>query len=308
MSAPFPYAGEACALLSSLFWALAFLVFSRLGPGVPAGAINLGKNATASVCFAVLLMLWLGAPWPAGMGTDALLLFAASGFAGLAICDTLLFRAMLVLGPQRISLLMLGAVPLTAAAALLPPWNEATPSLAGFAGMALCLVGVALAVTERHPDPVAEAALRRGVRLGLLAAVFQAAGVLLARLAFSAHGGTALVDSAEGAAVRLYVGAVGLVLLALPRGRLVRWSVAWRRPGVLPRLAGAAFVGTFLGIWANQAGLTWSKHAGVATTLNQLAPVWLIPLTTLALGTRHDLRTWLSTLIAVLGVLLLGFA
>jgi drug/metabolite transporter (DMT)-like permease len=308
MSAPFPYAGEACALASSLFWALAFLVFSRLGPGVPAGALNLAKNATASLCFAALLLLWIGAPWPTGMGGDALLLFAASGFVGLTVCDTLLFRAMQALGPQRISLLMLGAVPLTAAAALLPPWDEATPSPAGFAGMALCLVGVALAVTERHADPVAGAALRRGVRMGLLAAVFQAAGVLLARLAFRAHGGAGLVDSAEGAAVRLYVGALGLVLLALPRGRLGRWAAAVRQPGVLPRLAGAAFVGTFLGIWANQAGLTWAKHAGVATTLNQLAPVWLIPLTTLALGTRHDLRTWLSTLIAVCGVLLLGLA
>jgi drug/metabolite transporter (DMT)-like permease len=308
MPAPFPLAGEAAALLSSLFWALAFLVFSRLGKSVPAGAINLGKNATASLCFVLLLTVWIGVPWPAEMGLEAVLLFAASGFMGLTICDTLLFRAMATLGPQRVSLLMLGAVPLTAAAALLPPWNESTPSLAGWAGMALCLTGVALAVTERHPDPVAGAALKKGARLGLLAAVFQAAGVLLARLAFRAHGGADLVDSAEGAAVRLYVGALGLVLLALPRGRLARWSEAVRRPGVLPRLAGAAFVGTFLGIWANQAGLTWAKHAGIATTLNQLAPVWLIPLTTVALGTRHNARTWLSTLVAVLGVLLLGLA
>jgi drug/metabolite transporter (DMT)-like permease len=36
--------------------------------------------------------------------------------------------------------------------------------------------------------------------------------------------------------------------------------------------------------------------------------VWLIPLTTIALGTRHNLRTWLSTLVAVLGVFLLGWA
>jgi drug/metabolite transporter (DMT)-like permease len=308
MSAPFPYAGEAAALASSLFWALAFLVFSRVGAGIPAGALNLGKNTTASVCFVVLLCVWIGSPWPTGMGAEAVLLFVASGVVGLTLCDTLLFRAMQLLGPQRISLLMIGAVPLTAAAALLPPWNEPAPSWAGWAGMGLCLAGVALAVTERHADPVAGAALRHGARLGLVAAVFQAAGVLLARLAFRAHGGSALVDSAEGAAVRLYAGSAGLVVLALLTRRLGAWSTGLRRPGVLPRLVGAAFVGTFLGIWANQAGLSWAAHAGVATTLNQLAPVWLIPLTTIALGTRHNLRTWLSTLVAVLGVLLLGLA
>ena len=92
--------------------------------------------------------------------------------------------------------------------------------------------------------------------------------------------------------------------LVLRKGRA--WTGALRQPGVLPRLAGAAVVGTFLGIWMNQAGLTWAEHTGVATTLNQLTPVWLIPLTTLVLGERHGLRSWLSTLLAVAGVILIG--
>ena len=308
MEAPFPYAGEAAALLSSLLWASAFLGFARMGRRVPAGGLNLGKTGTAALCFAVLLALWSGCPWPGGMGGEALLFFALSGFAGLTLCDTLLFRAMAEIGPQRITLLMTGAVPLTALAAPLPPWNEPAPSLGAVLGMALCLSGVGLAATERHPDPVARARFRRGLVAGLAAAVLQAVGVMLARHALHLHAarGPTLEDAAQGAAVRLYVGVAGLLVLALATQRLRPWVAAWGQPGVLVVLVPAAFFGTFLGIWANQVGLAWASHAGVATTLNQLAPVWLIPLTTVFLGERHDRRSWTATLIAVTGVVLIG--
>ncbi len=305
MQAPFPHAGEAAALLSSLLWAGAFLGFASLGRAVPPGALNLGKNATASACFAVLFLTLWGTPWPTGFGGLSAGLFVASGLLGLTACDTLLFGAMHALGPQRTTLLMLGAVPLTVLAALLPPWSERPPSALCWLGIGACLSGVGLAVLERHPDPVAARERRRGVLLGLLAAVLQAAGVMLSRWAFLEHGGTGVGDAARGAGLRLYAGTLGLVGLALATRRAGAWGRALATPA-LPRLALAAFFGTFLGIWANQAGLTWAAHAGVATTLNQLAPVWLIPLTTVFRGERHGARSWLATLVAVLGVLLIG--
>jgi drug/metabolite transporter (DMT)-like permease len=117
-----------------------------------------------------------------------------------------------------------------------------------------------------------------------------------------------LQDAGAGAAIRLYAGAAGLVVLALLGRRLHVWAKAWTRPGIWQVLVPCAFFGTFLGIWANQVGLAWSLHAGVATTLNQLAPVWLIPLTTIFLGERHTPRSWIATLLAVAGVLLIGIS
>lgn len=308
MSPPFPYAGEAAALASSMLWACAFLGFARPGAVVPAGALNLGKNATAALCFALVFTLLAGNPWPQGIQPFPLLLFTLSGLAGLTLCDTLLFRAMQVLGPQRTTVLMLGAVPLTVLASLLPPLSERVPAPLAWLGIAGCVFGVALAATERPSGTLTPAAKRRGLTFGLVAAVLQATGVVLTRWALREQGGQGTLDAAAAAALRLYVGTAGLLVLALATRRLGTWTAALAQPRVAPRLALAAFFGTFLGIWGNSAGLTWAVNAGVATTLNQLAPVWLIPLTTLFLGERHGARSWIATLVAVGGVVLIGLA
>ncbi len=70
-------------------------------------------------------------------------------------------------------------------------------------------------------------------------------------------------------------------------------------------LCGASFFGTFIGILSNQAGLLWAVHAGVATTLNSLMPIYLMPLSMIYLGQRFGKRAIVATLIAVAGVALM---
>jgi drug/metabolite transporter (DMT)-like permease len=303
VATPFPFAGELCALSSSLLWAVSGVIFARVRPGVSAGAMNLGKNLTAAGCFLLVVWLVAGRPWPAGARTEGLVCLLLSGFVGLTLCDWLLFRAILTIGPRRSTLLMALAPPLTALVALLPPFSE-RPPLATWAGIAVCLAGLVLAVLERSPDALRQAVLRRGARDALLAALLQALGLLLARRGLAVGG----VTTAEGAYLRLLAGAGGLVVLGAAVGRLRGWlgqlhgGLAWRQ------IAVAALLGTFLGIWLNQAGLAWSRHTGVAATLNSLAPVFLIPLSSMFLAERHDARAWVSTVLAVGGVALMTVA
>ena len=91
-------------------------------------------------------------------------------------------------------------------------------------------------------------------------------------------------------------------------GRAREWTQAVYRPRVFGKVARAAFFGTFLGIWANQAGIAWATHAGAAATLNALAPVFLVPLSAMFLGEPHDRRAWASALLAVGGIALMTLA
>lgn len=311
MAPPFPYAAEAAALGSSLLWAAASITFRRMRGRLAPAALNLTKNTVATACFAVVALALWGRPWPTHVPLEAQGWLALSGLVGLTACDTFLLRAFYEIGPRRATLLVLVAPVLVLVGSAFPPFGqrEALHSPSILLGIALALAGVALTALEgpsptapgAADDPEARARRRRGIRDGLLAGVLQAAGVLLAKrgldLGAAPH---------EGAEVRLAAGAAGLVALGAVTGQVGAWRRELSAPGTLRTVATAAFFGTFLGIGLNQCGLAWARSSGAVTTLNSLAPVWLIPLSRVLLGERHGRVAWLSTALAVAGVALLA--
>jgi drug/metabolite transporter (DMT)-like permease len=303
VAAPFPYAGEAIALFGSVLWAVAGILFMRIRPLPSSGAVNVGKTTTAVVCFAVVFLVTTGRPWPTRTPLEPAAWFAVSGFLGLAICDLFFMRALFAIGPQRASLFMAINPVLIALGAMLPPFRE-TPSALAWVGMLVCTGGVALAVRRREPDPVAARALRAGMADAFVAAALQATGFLLSRWA-TRTGGT---DAGEGTMIRCASGLLGLLAIGLVLGRTGRWLSQLRTPRAWWQVGRASFVGTFLGIWASLAAIAWSRHTGVAGTLNALSPVFLIPLSAAFLGERHDRRAWTATLVTIAGIALIGLA
>lgn len=297
---PFPSAGEASAALSALLWASIGIVFARMKDRVSPVALNLGKNAAATVFFVALLWIWKGRPWPAGLDGGAVAVFAASGVLGLTFCDTLLLRSLLTIGPQRTSVIFLLVPVLTALVAMLPPFGERPPGMA-WAGMGVCLGGILLAIRTPRHFPGDAATFRRGARDAFFASCLQAGAVLLARYGLSVEANPVL----DSAVVRLAAGTLGLLVLGVATGRLARWGRQLRPVGTAATICAASFVGTFLGILTNQVGLLWAAHAGVATTLNSLMPIYLVPLSMAFLGERFGVRGLLATLFAVAGVALM---
>ncbi len=294
---PFAHAGELTAALSALLWASAGIVFARIHPPVSAAAINLGKNVTACICFAALLLVATGAPIPLDVPRAPLLWFIASGFVGLAICDTFILKSLLEIGPQRMSLIFTLAPVLVAIGAVFPPFSE-SPALLGWIGMGTCLVGIVMAVLEKPDDLRPDANFGRGVRNALIGAVCQAAAILMAR-----HGlQLAAVDARDGATIRMLAGTIGLVIIGVPGWRVLTWSQEMTRRHAGPWIFIAAFFGTFLGIWTNQIALEWATHTGVVTVLNSLMPVYLIPLSAMFLGATITRRGVVATLIAIAGI------
>jgi len=297
---PFPGAGEASAALSALLWGSSGVVIALIRPPLSAAAINLGKNLVATLCFVAMLWTWSGSPVPQGLDARGLWVFCASGFLGLAICDTFLMRSLLDIGPQRMSLVFLLVPVLTALVAMLPPFSETPPPLA-WLGMGICIAGISVAVLRHAERAVDPGRFRRGVRNALVAAVFQAIAILLARYGLSVRT-YPILDSAT---VRMASGTIGLALIGLFVGRLGTWTMELRRKKTALMLFGASFFGTFLGILMNQFGVAWSAHAGVAATLNSLMPIYLMPLSVFFLDERFGRREVMATSIAVAGVALM---
>ena len=295
--APWSSAGEMSAGVSSLCWAIATIMFVRLRPAVPANALNAAKNVVGTTCFVAILWVTTGLPWPTDMAAKPMILFFVSGVIGLAISDTFLLRSMLVIGPQRASLIFCLAPVATALAAMLPPLSE-FPSALTWVGMAVCLGGIVLAVGAPSTMVRSKSDLRRGARDAMIAAVLQAIAVVLARAAFADPS----ADALGGATIRLAAGTGTILLFGLFTKQLGRW---WRicTAGSNKRwLPTAAVIGTFLGISFNQLGIQWSTHTGVAATLNALTPVYLLPLSAWLLSERFTTRALLATALAVSGI------
>jgi len=306
-SPPFPLAGPLAALVSSVLWAGAGIVFRRLRGRVPPLALNLAKNAIAAALVGITVAVVPGLAWPTTFATTPFVLLVISGVLGLTVCDSFFLRSIMEIGPRRATLLALLAPCLVFVGVLLPPFSQfdEVANVRPWAGFLLAIVGVALAATGASPgtaEPLDAARERRGVRDALLAAVFQALGVLLARRAIEL-GSPAI----PGALLRLASGSAGLVLVGAATRTLPAWKASLTVEGILPLVAVTAFFGTFLGIGLNQVSLAWSPSTGIATILNSLAPVWLIPLSFVFLGEKPTRRGLLATALALGGVALLSF-
>ncbi len=291
------FQGELAALCAALFWALASVVYSRVGQKIPPIGLNLIKGMIAIA----LLLLTIGLqgwklPEFEWIAVGLLLL---SGVIGIAIGDSAYFATLNCLGARRALLLETLAPPLTAILALIF-LKERLPIEAWF-GIFLTVLGVAWVVTERATDQsVTATANLRGLAYGLLAEICQASGVILSHIALT----QTAISPLWSTLVRL-IGGTSVLLLWLPTHRqnldsLLKPLQSLRVLGVIIL---ATFLGTYLGIWLQQTALKFTA-AGITQALNSTSPLFVLPIAA-GMGERVSFRAILGATVAIAGVVLL---
>ena len=284
--------GGLCALGAGACWALASVIFGRLGRTVAPLGLNLGKGLLALACLGAAL----GVDGLEPVGPRAWLLLGASGLVGIALGDTVFFQALRRLGPRR-TLLMTTLIPALVALlsfALLGERLEARAWL----GALVTVAGVTWTLWERLPEGEDAGSWRQGIGYGLLTVATCAAAVMFSKVAL------AEVRPLQATAMRLLCAVLALLGWGLARGQLLTWLSPLRERRTLLGLCLAAFVGTFLGMWLSQASL-WFTSATVATILSATDPIFVLPLAALVMGERLRLRPVLGALLSLAGVALL---
>jgi drug/metabolite transporter (DMT)-like permease len=292
------FKGEVAALSAAFLWAIASVVYSRLGRQIPPLELNLFKGIIA-IALLVFTLLLQGQLLPE-INPTALTLLLLSGVLGIGLGDTAYFAAINCLGARRTLILETLAPPLTAVLALVFLQEQLT--VAAWCGILLTILGVAWVVTERVPNstPESKHLTMQGISWGLLAAVAQATGAVLSR--------TALIQSSISplwsTLARLGAGvAVLLLWKLLGRGQVNGWLKplqSWRIVGVI---AITAFFSTYLGIWLQQTSLKFAP-AGIAQTLSSTSPLFVLPLA-IWMGDVVSFRAILGVLVALGGVAVL---
>jgi drug/metabolite transporter (DMT)-like permease len=288
-------------LLAAGLWAIASVVYGILGQQIPPLQLNLIKGIVA-IALLLLTILITGDLQPHLTPLPVCLLLL-SGVIGIGLGDTAFLNAINSLGARRVLLLGTLAPPMTAIASTI--FLQEQLHLRAWCGILLTILGVAWVVTERVPNTsnVPPTNLWRGIGFGLLAAITNATGSILSR--------AALVDShiapLWAALLRLSAAIVMIFILAwFPQRRDSPFSYPyWQSRRIIGASFFAAFCGTYLGIWLQQTAFKFTA-AGIASTLTQTSPLFVIPIT-ICMGEKVSWRSLAGVIIAITGIGLLFY-
>ncbi len=295
--------GELAGLATSLFWALSSVFFTRGGQRVGSVNVNRIRLVLAVILIMLAHLFTQGTLLPLNASPERWLWLGLSGLVGLAIGDTFLFQAYVLVG-NRLGTLLLGMSPVIGALIAWIFLGERL-SAAQVGGILVSIGGVALVVLTSRSSNGAPHDRRRfilGILCGLGGAIGQATGLVLAKKGLAGD-----FPAVSGVAIRMLVAMVVIWAVALVLGQMRSTLEAARNPAALSVIGAGAVVGPFIGVWLSLVAVQLT-YVGIASTLTSLAPIFVLPIS--ALVFKESVNRWavLGTLVAIAGVAIIFLA
>jgi drug/metabolite transporter (DMT)-like permease len=290
----FAYHGEAAAIAASCCWTATSLLFARASRFVKPAGMNMFRLPFAALCLGLFLLVTTGGIFPAGMTSDQVWLLVLSAFLGLAFGDGFYFRSLALIGPRRATLLAVSTPVITALLAI-PLLGESLSFRAWF-GIILATAGIFWVLAEQHENGPRADHLKAGITYGLIGAVGQATGLLVAKIAM--HGTMPIIPAT-------------FLRMASAGSMVWLWSVFTKNSDkILPvfrqRVAlKSLFFATLLGPVTGVSLVLFAyrtTEAGVVATLSTLYPLFVVPVVWIRGEDKPSLRVLFGTVVAIGGV------
>lgn len=288
--------GELAALATSASFTIGSSFFTLSGRVLGSVVVNRLRLLVA-IGF-LILSHWVlyGIPYPIHAEPYRWLWLGLSGVVGYAFGDYFLFQAFVWIGP-RLSMLMMSLAPVIATFLAWVFLGERI-TLPQMGGVALTLSGVGWVVMDRSPIQTnRDRNYGRGILYGLLGAIGQAGGMVLAKKGL---GGDFSPISAN--IIRMTAGAVLLWGIAVfqKEVRATLEKIFKARRGTFFAVVGA-FAGPFVGVTFSMVAIQ-NTDVGIASTLMALPPVFLLPIGYLFFKERYGRGAIFGTFLAIAGV------
>ena len=287
--------GEFFALASALCWALAVILFRRVGDALPPFELNLFKNLLGFALLVPTLMLVEGLKLPDYPLRDVAVALV-SGYIGIAVADTWYLRALSLMGASRTGIV----------ASLLSPFVIFLSilflgeSLRGWqiVGFALVMAGILLVNWRAHRREVDAEHIRKGVLYGIGAVFLMAVGVVMVKEILETR---PFIWTTQ---IRLAGGIVGMVLYMLLRRRTAQVRQSFARPLPWKPIIIASVLSTYISMMMWLAGYKLIP-ASVASVLNESANAWIVLLAWLMLGESIGMRKVAGLALTSVGVIIM---
>ena len=287
---------ELAALLASLCFAVAGLL--AVVPSRTLGAVRF--NRIRMLFMAVVLFVL--ASLTGGLKSlvfEALPILILSGLLGIFLGDTFLFAALRRVGPRRNAIMFALNAPLSVLAGIY--FLDEMLSFLILCGCVTVTTGVTIAIIFGQTRLSVSSwdklhgSLPLGLLFGFLAAVGQAAGIILTRPLLDQG-----IDPIAAAAVRVAAGGIALfVAFEFMQRKSVRDHSVWTRQ-ILFLTLGSGIIGMGFGMTLVMYGLSGGQ-AGIISTLSSAAPIFMIPALWIVSRQLPAIGAWTGALIVFLG-------
>jgi len=292
-----PYIGELAALTGAFFWGICSLLFESATKRIGTITTNLFRLFMATLLLSVSCFFATGEFFPLHASTANYLWLSISGIVGLVIGDSAIFKSLYILGSRRTMLLMSIAPPITAALA----WLYLGETLAWLAiiGIIITIAGIFWVIKEENVAEPTNGSKFKGVIYGLIAALGQAVGLVLAKYGLDDN-----ITPVAATLLRMAPATIVLALVMLATNNRHKITPALKNGRAVLLTFGGAIFGPFLGVWLSIVAI---KHTetGIASTLLATVPVLILPMIVIVHKTRLSWRAVIGAVIAVCGIALL---
>ncbi len=286
--------GEITALITACLWSMSSIAFTEASIRVGPMYVNLTRMLIALILLSATL-IFLNVK--IDLSTNQIWNLTISGFAGLVIGDTFLFKAFKSIG-ARISMLVMALVPPISALLAFFFLGESL-SILGIIGITVTVFGIALVIFKREERPTSNYKIDySGIVYALIGAIGQAIGLIFAKYAFN--------ESEINGFLASFVRIAAAVIIIYP---IVIVTKRFREPvkvfmkdkkGFLFTLIGAVF-GPYLGITFSLISISNTK-VGIASTIMATVPILMLPLVHFYYKEKLSWISIIGAFVAVSGV------
>lgn len=294
-----PLLGEFAALGTAICWACGSNFFMAAGRRMGSLTLNRLRLSTGALFLCGALWVSDGVPWPIGATAQQVGILTLSGLIGFVFGDSFYFRALVILGAGRATLVAATSPIFTALLARVLLAETLSPQ--ALAGMAMALGGLAWTLYGRvqaeHVSP--EGSIAAGIVSGFLAALGQSVGFVLSKTALESG-----IDPLPATVIRITAAVAGVWLLAPVQGGFARPFVALRDRIAARAMVAGAFFGPFLGVTLSLTALAHTK-AAVAAAIMACYPILAIAIAARVHGERITPRLATGALVTIGGIVML---
>lgn len=313
MSTEVSYLGEIVAIGTTLSWSIGIFPFTEAARRMGPNSVNHIRLVLAIVFLTILCLIFLPISFKE-LFTSPLpehwLWFGASGLIGLALGDYFGFTSFVILGPRIASIF----TTLAPAAALFGGYfiiGERI-NVIGIVGILITIGGVVWLTLSRSGKAGMKdheiGKVGKGVLFGILSAICQGIGVVLANKGFQSQIDHTDLPFFQATWIRMVSATTILYLFTIVRGKfkeITKPVLENKNKGLIYALGGTLF-GPVIGVSSSMLAISLlHDKPSVAQTIFALVPVFVLPLSYFFYKEKITMKAVIGATIAISGVIVL---